>query len=638
MEDSLFKNVRDALERNGISVTTKGLYRTANNGKQVPADAGMVFNTFGVQPQDFMDDFRRRTGSAINEVMDGEAPANAMNRYSEMLFTHPGITRLSPWAKPDNEMFSRFRFAVNELDGSMIIIVLTATGGCRPVPMSSNPAATARSLASVCSVLPAMDTEHYGNLYEELTVGYRAKMQSVVDRWRDREFLSQDDFVKHLGAHIPHSMLKNLSLKLMVEKVTKNVTVDGNSVTKEFMVPMSARLMQQFTEIEPIDFLVKFSDEVASRKEMKCPMPKVYTNDPTVPAFKYINLDSICKEGPCPTWDKYMLRYRTDEGEVVMAFIWGIVVADNNGRQILYIYDPFGYSGKGVLFAVIISFLGEELCASLQKDSLNNQFSLAKVWDKRLVTIGDNKNTKLIMSEKMHMMTGGDYADVEMKGMNSFHARLQTKVIASGNVPLEIHPDARHETSRVIMVTPHMTDEMMKEFCAVDENGNLKRRPNGDVVPLGDNTFERKLKDEFPMFLTKCREAYRRLCPGNADIYISDRMYEELLSHAPTETYSVADFFDACFEYDPESAIRVRDFAKEFLRALDGYSGFTRRGENPITMEVFKEYVTKKYPAVRFGKAVRSGGSVIKCVVGIRRKDPDAKAKEQSTDQWEGIA
>lgn len=638
MEDSLFKNVREALERNGISVTTKGLYRTANNGKQVPADAGMVFNTFGVQPQDFMDDFKRRTGSAINEVLDGEAPANAMNRYSEMLFTHPGITKLSPWAKPDNEMFSRFRFAVNELDGSMVIVVFNGTGGCKPVPMSMNPSVTVRTLASVCSGLQATDSANYGSLYEELTVGYRAKIQSVVDRWREREFLSQDDFVKHLGAHIPHSMLKNLSLKLMVEKVTKNVTVDGNSVTKEFMVPMSARLMQQFTEIEPIDFLVKFSDEIASRKEMKCQMPKVYTNDPSVPAFRYIDLDSLCEEGPCPTWDRYMLRYREDEADAFKAFIWSIYQSDNKGRQLFYIYDPPGGSAKSTVTAVISDCLGDELCTSLQKDSLNNQFSLAKVWNKRLVTIGDNKNTKLIMSEKMHMMTGGDYADIEMKGMNSFHARLQTKVIASGNVPLEIHPDARHETSRVIMVTPHMTEDMMKEFCAVDENGNLKRRPNGDVVPLGDNKFEARLKAEFHCFLTKCREAYNRLCPGGADIYISDRMYDELLSHAPTETYSVADFFDTCFEYDPTSTVRVRDFTKEFLRALDGYSGFTRRGENPITMEVFKEYVMKKYPAVRFGKAVRSGGSVIKCVVGIRRKDPEAKAKEQSTDQWEGIA
>jgi hypothetical protein len=604
----------------------------------VPADAGMVFNTFGVQPQDFMEEFRRRSGAALNEAIDDEAPANAANRYSEILFTHPAITKLSPWAKPDDDMFSRFRFASNELDGSMVIIVYTGTGGCRAVPMSANPSVTVRSLASVCSELGATDKGKFKSLYEELTEGYMAKMQSVVDRWRNLEFKSQEDFVKHLSMHIPHSMLKNLSLKLMVEKVTRTVSVDGNNSSREYIVPMAARLMQQFTELDPIEFMVRFSADVSARKEMKCRMPRVYTNDPNVPAFRYIDLGSICKEGQCPTWDKYMLRYREDEREVVEAFIWSIFVADNNGRQILYIYDRDGQSGKGVFIAAIRDFLGEDLCASLQKDSLANQFGLAKVWDKRLVTIGDNKNTKLIMSEKMHMMTGGDFADIEMKGRNSFHARLQTKIIASGNYPLEIHPDARHETSRVIMVTPRLTDDIMKEYAKLDENGHIMRRFDGSPVLLGDNTFERRLKEEFPRFLTKCREAYGRLCPGDADIYISDRMYEELTSHAPTDTYSVADFFDTCYEYDPSAVTRVREFNKEFNMALEEYTGYVRRGECPITMEVFKEYTMKKYTEVRFGKSVRvsSGAKPEKCVVGIRRRDPDAKASKGPADQWEG--
>jgi len=638
MEDSLFNSVREALAKNGITVTAKGLYRTSNTGKQVLADAGMVFNTLGVQPKEFMDDFRRRTGMALNEAIDADAPANAANRYSEMEFQHPAIRQLSAWGKPDNDMFSRIRFASNEEDGSLVIVVSTGTGGCRVVPMSTNRFDTISQLATICSGLKATDEKKYPSLYDELTAGYMDKMQSVVDRWRNREFSSQEDFVKHLAMHIPHSMLKNLSLKLMVEKVTRRVDVEGESDSPSYLVPVAARLMQQFTELDPVEFLVKFSYDVAARPEMKVEMPRVYTNDPTVAAFRYIDLTSVCVDGPCPTWDRYMLRYRTDEGEVIMAYVWAIIDADNTGRQLLYIYDPQGYSGKGVLLAVIRDFLGSDLCASLQKDSLNNQFSLAKVWNKRLVTIGDNKNPKLIMSEKMHMMTGHDYADIEMKGKNSWSSRLQMKVIASGNIPLEIHPDARHETSRVIMVTPCMTDEMMKEFCAVDENGNLVRRPDGSLIPLGDNTFEKKLKEEFPMFLTKCREAYRKLCPGGADIKISDRMYEELVSHAPTDTYSVADFFESCVEYDPASRMRVREFNKEFLMALEGYTGYVRRGECPITMEVFKEYAMKKYPAVRFGKSVRAGNSVIKCVVGLKFKSRDARAEEVPEDEWDGIA
>jgi hypothetical protein len=633
MEDMLFDQVRNALTLNGISVTPKGLFRTANNGRQVPADAGMVFTSFGVQAQEFMDEFRRRSGSAVNEALDVDAPVNANNRYGEILFIHPGIGALSDWSTPDRKVFSRFRFAMNEIDGSMIILLDNGTGSYSAIPMAANPVTTLRTLTAMCSTVPATEHDKYGSLYDELTAGYRATLQSIVDRWREKEFTTQAEFVAHLGAHVPHSMLKRLSIKLMVETVTKNVTVDGNTVTREYNVPLAARLMQQFSEVGPLEFLVKFSDVVSAMPEMQAPMPRIYSNDPKVPALRFIDLDTICEEGPCPTWDKYMERYPEDERDAFMAFTWSIFDAKNDGRQSLYIFDRKGFSGKTAVLNCIADELGTSMCTSLQKDSLNNQFSLAKVWDKRLVTIGDNKNPRLMMSEKMHMMTGHDFAEIEMKGRNSFHARLETRIIASGNIPLEIHPDARHETSRVIMVTPVMTDEMLKEFCEVDKDGNLRRRPDGEPVFRGDREFKNRLKSEFHRFLRKCREVYSRMCPSGTEIIISDRMYEELLSHSPIDTYSVADFFDTYFEYAPGFTMPVREFTKEFNVSLELYVGVGRRADCPITADTFREYVTKKYPDVRFGVPRKFGGRSARANVGIRVRKPD-DYPTSSDDSW----
>lgn len=140
-----------------------------------------------------------------------------------------------------------------------------------------------------------------------------------------------------------------------------------------------------------------------------------------------------------------------DEGDVFKAFIWSIFDARNHGRQILYLYDD-GYSGKSAVMKAIQEALGKRLCAAVQKDSLSNQFAFSKVWDKRLITVGDNKNTHLHQSEKMKMLTGNDMADVERKNRDSFSWTMNAKVMVSSNTPLEVNLRERNERTRVLPI------------------------------------------------------------------------------------------------------------------------------------------------------------------------------------------
>lgn len=621
MEDNRFEQVQAAFAAAGVYYEN-GNFRTRNmiTGRRQAANVQAVSDILvgaGMTVNEYVAALQSRRLSGDPTLADGtEGLVTTANNYSKVKFIHPGIDSMSPWSAADKEVFARFGFAEDPVDGKLSLIIDNGDG-----TMAVVHGLTVTEVASRCSAARPMNSV-YRNLYEELTVGFNNRMNEVVDAWRTgRLDDAQEGFVRALGMRVPHCMLKRLDLSLTVEKVNVQVDTPEGPKTVTTTIPRAAQLTMpgKHDIVSPIEFLVKYTGDVAARPEMHRSMPKVFTNDPKEPAMRCLDLENICEEGECPTWDKYLSRYTPDEGDAIKAYIWSILDAGNRGRQMLYIYDSPGYSAKSAMINCIIECLGDSMCASIQKDSLNNQFSLAKVWDKRLVTYADNKNPKLLMSEKMHMMTGGDYADIEMKGRNSFHARLQTKIIASGNIPLEIHPDARHEVTRAIVVKPRVTDEMLKEFCALDENGNVRRRPDGSPVFLGDPTFEKRLKEEFHRFLTRCREAYSRLCPTRGDIVIPDSMYAELLSNAPTETFMMADFFDTYFEYRQGSKIAVRDFNNALSAKVDLYGDF--RFNKDIDLDTFKEYVTKRFPDVRFGVCSRIDGRVCKVVEGLALKE-----------------
>ena len=610
MDRNVYEQVLTGLQRNGITVTRKGLVKIGSTGKAAPADGSAIFNAFQVSADEFMKEFKAHSETTNNSRV------NAKNNFTEMPFIHPTINALSNWGKADDEIFGRFSFAINHQDDSFIILLKLNESSYTAIPFSSQSSLTIGAIASKCTQAASNKPEMYKNLYEELTVGFRKRMQFVVDKWRAGKFTDHGKFVEELGKFIPHSMLKRLAIKLITDK--KTIGGEGDEEIAVF-VPCSARFTetaQSLTTIEPIEFLSKYIAVFLGRREMHAPIPKIFTNDPSVPALCYIDLNTLAIPGPCPTWDQYMRRYRPDEAKVFKAFIYGIFVADNTGRQILYILDN-GFSAKSMVLAAIIDVLGSSLCISLQKDSLNNQFSLGKVWDKRLVTIGDNKNPNLIMSEKLHMMTGGDYAEIEMKHRNSFHAKLQTKIIASGNTPLDIHPDARHEISRVIIVHPQMNDDILKEFCKLDKNGNVMRRRDGEPVLLGDSTFGDRLKNEFRHFLVQCKEAYEELCPTNSQIVISDEMYDDIISNAPIATTIIQDCFNDTFIYDEHSFITTYEYTEAVKRIVE-----TAKDKN-VNQNSVKEYIQKKYPMVRFGVVKRSQsteGKSVRCVVGLKLK------------------
>ena len=522
------------------------------------------------------------------------------------------------WNKVDEALFGYFYIAKSSDNGGMMLLISNHETQYRCIQLSSNTTVNLSEISEACSKMTIVgDDGETKTLYQHISERYKKLMDRAVEAYTKKNAEEFGAWAVKNG--LPSLMINNFSLVVTQEEKDVNTSGDAKATMYKPLAMYfgSDKGGKEF----PLDCVAKHYESFASVPSRLARMPKLYSNDFNEPALYHIDLDSIAKPGPHPTWDKYLLRFREDERSVIRAFVWSIFKADNTGRQMLYFYDPDGFSGKSVFEKAIACCLGESLVAALQKDSLNNQFSMAKIWNKRLVVIDDNKNPNLIRSEKVHIVLGSGLADVESKGKNSFMYKMQCKLIASGNTKLVIDPNANHERTRVIIVEPHVTDDMLKEFAVCDKDGNVKRNKYGRVQLLGDANFEKNLIKEFNAFLADCKDDYTRLCPNDSSIIISEQM-EDALESLSDDTFDIIDevIEDTFYFDDKEAAITVREF-NEIVEDYLMYELRSTLGRNSKMLDTddVKQHMIKRYHITK--KPWRVDGAVKKCYVGLRRKE-----------------
>lgn len=306
---------------------------------------------------------------------------------------------------------------------------------------------------------------------------------------------------------------------------------DDNGTVLNYTITEFTDIFPQLSKDMFISTFNKNIDTLCGRYSKRLPQhPLPYSNKTGDFSFIKLDMESFIQAGECPLWD-LALRERLDseeECEVFRAAIWQVYDPDNKSRQVIYMYDPHGRSGKSAMLRAAFSPIRHAQFAC-QKESLNNQFGFSKVWNKQLVTIGDNKNRLLLKSQIIHTMTGGDEADVEYKGQNSFMAAFHGHVWANGNVMLDIDTDAEHEVSRLVLFNikkPKSAEKILYQF---DCDG--KQLLTSDGKPLlgqGDPSWEEKLKEELPYFLYKCKQDYEKYCPKHSDIVLPIAMQDRI--------------------------------------------------------------------------------------------------------------
>lgn len=589
----------------GLRITSKGIV-DATTGKRA-SDIQRVLNSIHMTESELVTLYKAEQKRTETE----KTPFSVFDEsYCYITMINPELDSVPKFNEIDRRSLGRkIAFAFNPTDDSPLLCVHIEGNKWNMVPFGNGRSA---NMASVFSAFkksaPVKVDGPYRNFAEELEALSTVPLDIAVKMANAGKFESADDMCRFIAEHasgfmINHTRIKVLTCKVIVEPA------DEDSKPFAVFVPKKAKFVKgdSTASYGMVECLVDNYPALAAIPELTTRVPTILSNDPEEPTLNYIDLDEICKDMPTPAWDEFSARFTEDEYNAFKAYIWSCFKAKNTSRQMLYIYDPDGFSGKSVVLSVVAKHLGEHLCTSLQKDSLNNQFSLAKVWDKRLVTIDDNKNPMLLRSEKVHMMLGGGRADIEMKGKNSFSFRLRNKIIAAGNTQLQIDPYADHERSRLIVIRPKVTDEMKARYCVTDSDGKLKLR-NGKPILKGDPNFESNLDKEFPGFMSQCREAYARLCPTDANIIISDEMNDGLFALSTTQD-DIFDLVLRSFIVDPSVQCQPSDFIRTFNSALKGVAldCNLKEGKLEYSMDDFYTYLTKRFSFVKRRKPHRGG-------------------------------
>lgn len=610
------------LDQIDVAVTKTGFFKKGSKQKR-EGEAETVLKLNNTSRDEFLAEYGKRLQERLAKMAadaDSEREGSIVQDYQLMLIQHELLSEVDAAGEPDRKIFNKIKYATNPFDGSIILLVNMHGASWRAVPLSGSTVSDQIQLVTLCSQAEANHPELFGNYYDEIVAYTTRPLRKIFSDYREKKIKGSQQLALAILERVPHTLLQNSCVKALCQK--KKITL-SNDKEELIYVPKTAALYTSADSNEkynPFTHLVKKAFSLAAIPEFQANMPAIISNSPTEPALHYIDLRTIRKEGPTPTWDEFAERFSADDFKVLEAFIWSIFRAKNKGRQLLYIYDPDGFSGKSVLMSVLSRALGPDISASIQKDSLNNQFSLAKIWDKRLVTIDDNKNRNLIRSEKMHMILGGGWADIEMKGRNSFHAKLFTKMIAGGNVPLSIDPYAVHERSRLIMIRTRMNEEILKRFCQLDSEGNLVLK-NGKPVMLGDPSFEENLLAEFPAFLTKCRAAYKELCPTDANIVLTEEQVDSLFNLADDNDYVYDRVLELGYEVDESYTMTPFEFQEVFYKTRKSIlmTLGDKDGNIDLSLANFKEYLAKRYPGIGVSRP-RSKNAHSRIMTGIRKR------------------
>lgn len=382
------------------------------------------------------------------------------------------------------------------------------------------------------------------------------------------------------------------------------------------------------SKITVLDYIQKSMEQFLTNPDNQIEIKNVISNDSNEPTFRYINLD--IKSGNCETWENWM-NDTFDKPEITKdlfkAWIGSVVVADNNSKQILYIHGE-GNNGKSQVINALSKYLGNAATA-LDKNSMSNQFGFAKIENKRLVTISDNKNPELLKTGYVHKITGGDFVDIERKGKNSYSAKLFAKILVAENIAPNIDADEINQVTRLIYIKCRKKTE---EECV--RIGIGKYDENGEYVFLGNSEFPKKLIEETEAFIHECLKVYKEKCPTNSMIAIPKSYIENVIkpSCGDITSYFDIDILEETFEKgSDDDYISTKDF---WDYVEEAYKGKFNRA-NSRQLQNINKIVTNIFQTEAIQK--RINGKKIRVYKNLKLKNKNIQTNIQDEKDFINI-
>lgn len=246
-----------------------------------------------------------------------------------------------------------------------------------------------------------------------------------------------------------------------------------------------------------------------------------YSNDEEEAAMHHLELESIIDNSKQSTElnDFLLNRLPAEQIDTFKAFIWSSYVAKNTSRQLIYVYDPDGNSGKSVFFDTVFKPLADiNAKSTITGRDLTGDFGMESCYHSRVLIFADNKNPQIVRSQLVHTITGHDEITVNPKNQRHFTFTPHISIWAHSNILPEIDIDATHERTRIALFYFKLSEDAKKQIYITDENGNLLRDDMGFLRSKGDSKFASKLSSDLPYFLAECKKCYEKLCTTGADI------------------------------------------------------------------------------------------------------------------------
>jgi len=461
----------------------------------------------------------------------------------------------------------------------------------------------------------------YTDLHNELLVSFENLLRSWKKTMIEIANRNFDELDAWIYQNIPQIILQNFDVSLRYKEVNNN-----ERKMRFYQYVEITKNQKNITFLEYIEELFETYGTAVIKQSQE---PKLYANSLETPTYHFFDtkpFEISDKVELSESWKEALSKYDQDEQDILLAWIWGVFYEPNKTRAAMYNYDPDGYSGKSAMVNALSDILGKQCVAYLQKDSLNNQFSMAKLWDKRLTIFGDSKDQRIIQRDKIHILLGGDSADVEEKGQKSFSKKMSSKLWINSNVLPIFNSDATHEDSRIIIIQSKMSEMVLKKLALKDENGNIMKDSYGKLIMLGDPNFTQNLCITSATMLPNAYQAYKRLCPTNADFIIPESVRQNNRNIQPVETEIFETIFENLIVLDSDEFLLSSELYKHFLRFTSNNEEFKSLGNSRDFSEFVSQYIEKNR---KFKKVeTKIDGKRVRGYRGIRLKNDKETLQE----------
>lgn len=277
--------------------------------------------------------------------------------------------------------------------------------------------------------------------------------------------------------------------------------------------------------------------------------PVAISEDPTVPCTIYLDPQKI-QPGPCPSWLYFESQFPEMLQPVWRAWLAAVFTPDNTSRQIMYLYDPKGHSGKSVVCSALFKIWPGLITSINSRQIQKDDYIGALLYGKLLTLLDDTRNERAADTELLHQITGGSAIVVNQKYSPAFSALMHCKFLVTSNIMCKFETFRNNVMSRLIIIP-------------------MTRREDGphlrDGLEIGSNTFESNLIEEFWHYFYLCKEAYDEFCPTGANILIKDqkKYLSYILSGISDQQLQICQFVEDNYEFTPGHTVLRHDMERD---------------------------------------------------------------------------